>query len=47
MKDDKKEVMGTEEPFEEQELIHTQDFESPEDFTDDATVEHIRQGLVY
>lgn len=30
MKDDKKEVMGTEEPFEEQELIHTQDFESPE-----------------
>lgn len=27
MKDDKKEVMGTEEPFEEQELIHTQDFE--------------------
>ena len=30
MKDDKKEVMGTEEQFEEQELIHTQDFESPE-----------------
>ena len=30
MKDDKKEVMGTEEPFEEQELIHTQDFESPQ-----------------
>ena len=30
MKDDNKEVMGTEEPFEEQELIHTQDFESPE-----------------
>ena len=30
MKDDKKEVMGKEEPFEEQELIHTQDFESPE-----------------
>ena len=30
MKDDKKEVMGTEESFEEQELIHTQDFESPE-----------------